>query len=103
MLFDLPNCAGCRTCEMACAFHHTEEFEPTVSSIKIVDKDGQNGFIICLFEQGDGHAIPCDRCEDLESPLCVQYCSESLGLGEILKKFQKKGYGAEAILTDRGS
>jgi len=90
MLCDLPNCAGCRTCELACSFHHTGEFNPEVSSIKITDKDDESGFIINLFEQSDGYAIPCDGCEDLELPLCVQYCSESLGLREIVDNFRKK-------------
>jgi Fe-S-cluster-containing dehydrogenase component len=90
MIFEMPACGGCRTCEMACSFHHTGEFNPTVSSIKIVEREGQDGFYVHLWEKPDGPALVCDGCKKLNVPLCTQYCCESDALAEILGQYIKK-------------
>ena len=90
MIFEMPSCGGCRTCEMACSFKHTEEFSPEISSIKILDKENEPGFLVSLVEENDGLNIACDGCKELGVPLCMQYCPESEDLRRILKEFMEK-------------
>jgi len=85
MKFYMDNCGGCRTCEMACSFKHKGEFIPSISSIKILDKEDGPGFIVLLIEESDGKSIPCDGCKDLDLPLCIQYCNKSEDLEKILR------------------
>jgi len=90
MIFEMASCGGCRTCEMACSFKHTGEFVPTISSIKIVDKDNELGFVVTLAETNNGQRLACDGCTDLDVPWCVQYCEKAEDLTEILRQFLKK-------------
>lgn len=90
MIFDMPSCGGCRTCEMACSFHHEEKFIPAISSVKILDKQNEPGFLVLLVETSDGGNIACDGCKELDVPLCMQYCKESEDLEKILKEFMEK-------------
>lgn len=90
MIFDMPSCGGCRTCEMACSFKHREEFIPAISSIQILDKKGAPGFLVFLAEDPQGQEIPCDGCKALNVPLCMQYCRKSEDLKEILDEFMRK-------------
>ena len=83
MVFDMPACGACRTCEIACSFHHTGEFKPSISSIKILSKEDGFGNRVMIIEEDDGQNKACDGCEGLEVPLCVEYCDER----EILYKF----------------
>jgi Fe-S-cluster-containing hydrogenase component 2 len=91
MIFSMPTCGGCRTCEMACSFKRTGEFTPAVSGIKILDKENEPGFIVMLIEENDGQSFVCDGCQGLEVPLCIQYCNKSEDLEKILKEFMEKG------------
>ena len=90
MKFDMPSCGGCCTCELACAFHHTGEFAPDVSSIRIIAKEGGTGCQVLLIENSEGKRIACDRCQGLEVPLCVEYCREIDDLGKILLEFEQQ-------------
>lgn len=91
MTFDMPSCGGCRTCEIACSYHHTGEFKPSVSSIKILDKkDESPGRLVLLLERYDGHSIPCDGCLGLAVPFCVEACEEKEKLQEIIQQYPKK-------------
>jgi len=90
--FDMPVCGGCRTCEMACSFHHKREFNPAVSSIKILNLEGTTPFHVWLIGKGDAPGvtgIPCDGCPDLTEPLCLQFCRKRDELKEILDEFRK--------------
>jgi Fe-S-cluster-containing hydrogenase component 2 len=87
MIFDMPTCGGCRTCEMACSFKHREEFIPSISSIKILDKKDGTGFLVFLAEGPQGQEIPCDGCKEFAVPMCMQYCPKSEDLKEILDAF----------------
>ena len=87
MKFDMPTCGGCRTCELACSFHHTGEFVPAVSSLKIIEKPEGPGYTVLLQEAGDGKSFACNRCKDLTVPLCVVYCRENDDLSKILQEF----------------
>ena len=90
MIFDMPSCGGCRTCEMACSFHHKKEFIPSLSSIKVLNKENEPGFLVSLIKETDGQSIACDGCMELDIPLCMQYCKERNDLEKILKEFMKK-------------
>ena len=61
-------CFGCRTCELACSFHHGQVFSPELSSIKVV-RDNLMG------EIGWSVDLTCDSCQGETAPLCVKYCS----------------------------
>lgn len=91
MIFDMPTCGACRTCEIACSYHHTGEFKPSASSIKILDKKDQTlGHLVLLIEYSDGRNIPCDGCKDLEEPLCMEVCQEKEKLQEVIKEYLTK-------------
>lgn len=90
MKFDMPSCGGCRTCEMVCSFRHKGAFAPSISSIKILEKEHSPGYIILLMEGGDGENIPCDGCKGLKVPFCIQFCKRREDLGKILNEFLEK-------------
>lgn len=71
--FDTRTCTGCRTCEIACSFHHSGVFQPSIASIEITGSP-KEGFKILLYTTiHDGH-MACDGCPRLENPLCVAFC-----------------------------
>ena len=90
MVFDMPSCGGCSTCELACSVHHTGEFAPAASSLRIIAKEDGHGYQVLLVNKSYEQKIACDGCEDLEIPLCMEYCKESDDLGKILKEFEEK-------------
>jgi len=90
MIFDMPSCGGCSTCELACSFHHKGEFIPSVSSIKISAKDDGHGCQVLLVVESDGQRMACDDCKDLDVPLCIEHCKESDDLGKILNELAEK-------------
>jgi len=103
MEFDMPSCGGCRTCEMACSFHHRGEFIPAASSLKILEKKEGPGYRVFLREEGDGSSFACDGCEGLDIPLCVEYCRELDDLYKILQEFEAKRTKKSAKgVQDRG-
>jgi Fe-S-cluster-containing hydrogenase component 2 len=91
MLFEMPSCGGCRTCEMACSFHHKGEFIPAISSIKILDKERVSGYDVFFAEKSDADHMACDGCRQLSVPLCMEYCTKSKDLEKILDEFLEKG------------
>jgi len=90
MKFDMPTCGGCSTCELACAFHHTGEFNPSISSLKVIAKEEGSGFEIQISEENDGKHLACDGCKNLDVPLCMEYCKEIDDLGKILQDFEQQ-------------
>ena len=60
-------CYGCRTCELACSFHHKRVFSPELSSVKVT-RNHRNG------EIGWSIDSTCDSCAGESHPLCVAYC-----------------------------
>ena len=90
MLFDMPSCGGCSTCELACSFHHTGEFDPKASSLKIVEKEDGPGYYVMLVDNKTGESMACDACKDRDIPLCVEHCRESDDLTKILFEFEQK-------------
>ncbi|MHB8773392.1 MAG: hypothetical protein ACYC7J_20570 [Syntrophales bacterium] len=87
MKFTMPSCGGCRTCELACSFHHTGEFMPAVSSLTIIEKTESPGYDVLLREEKEGKNLACNGCEGREVPLCVLYCRERDDLSQILQEF----------------
>jgi Fe-S-cluster-containing dehydrogenase component len=90
MKFNMPTCGGCRTCELGCSFKNEEEFNPSVSSIKILDKPGEPGFSVWIVEEGEGGNIACDGCKDFKVPICMEFCKERDDLEKILNEFKGK-------------
>ncbi len=60
-------CYGCRTCELACSFHHARVFSPELSSIKI-SRNNRTAKIELSIDSS------CDSCQGEAQPLCVEYC-----------------------------
>ncbi len=90
MIFEMPTCGGCRTCEIACSFRHKGEFVPSVSSIKIIEKNDVPGYVVSIAARPDGERLACDCFEKQKAPLCIEYCIKSKDLKEIFKKFNRK-------------
>jgi len=67
IFIDMEACYGCRTCELACSYHHAKVFSPELSSIK-VQRDNRTGKITWSIDS------TCDFCEGEEEPLCVKFC-----------------------------
>ena len=75
VLFETESCVGCRTCEIACSYHHRQIFSPSVSSIEIIDRPRELGFAILLHTQADNGHLACNQCHGLEEPFCIKYCN----------------------------
>ena len=91
MIFKMPECGGCRTCEIACSFKHLGRFNADISSLQVLYRDDGPGYRIRLVEAGeDKDRIPCDLCKDRAVPECLEYCHEREKLKEILDEFQNR-------------
>jgi Fe-S-cluster-containing hydrogenase component 2 len=88
MKFEMSSCGGCRTCELACSFHHTGEFVPAASSLKVLEKSEGAGYLVWLREEAEGDAYACDGCKGLDIPLCLEYCREMDDLHKIVEEFK---------------
>jgi Fe-S-cluster-containing dehydrogenase component len=86
MDFDMPTCGACRTCEIACSYHHTGEFVPSLSSIKIYEKESGEGNTVELLEEDSDLGRACDGCTDRKEPLCMEVCKEKEILGEMINQ-----------------
>ncbi len=89
MIYDMPNCGGCRTCEVSCSYHHLGIFRPIVSSIKILDKENEPGFWVKIVEENQEPDIKCDGCKGLDIPLCMQVCKDKDDLEKIIQEYIK--------------
>ena len=89
MIFNFPNCDGCKNCELACSFYHSGEFNPSNSSIKIIENKDKHkgGFLINFLENKDEFVFQCDGCLKTKESLCLQYCQESGKLKRMIYKF----------------
>jgi Fe-S-cluster-containing hydrogenase component 2 len=90
LIFEMPSCGGCQTCAIACSFKHTGEFNASVSSIKILEKEDGLGFCVHLIDMAGPNEFVCDGCADLNEPMCLQFCEKSEDLKRILQNFFKK-------------
>lgn len=71
--FDTRSCTGCATCEMACSFHHSGAFQPSISSIEVTGNP-KEGFKVSFYTTRQDGRVACDDCQGLEEPLCLTYC-----------------------------
>jgi len=62
---NIDKCVGCHTCELVCAYHHAQCYNPQYSSIRINFKDNY-GIDITVLDT-------CD-CVDHKKPLCITLC-----------------------------
>lgn len=90
MLFEMPQCGGCRTCELACGFKHTGAFSYSASSLRVIERPDSRGYTLSLEENAEGSHLACDGCRDLDTPLCVQYCREADELRKMVDEFIQK-------------
>jgi Fe-S-cluster-containing hydrogenase component 2 len=86
----MDDCGGCKTCEIACSYKLTGEFNHQISGIEIVERKDGSGYDIKLLEQPEGNRLACDGCIDREAPFCLDYCLKSTELKEIIKEFVGK-------------
>ncbi len=97
MIFDMPTCGACRTCEMACSYHHRGIFNPSMSSIKIKDKEMGKGFSVEIVGIGDETRIACDGCDGRDGPLCLVFCEEKEELEKMIKEYMVSLEGREKV------
>lgn len=64
-------CVGCRTCEIACSYHHRKVFSRKIASIKILRWEKEGKFGTVLYRQDEDGRIACDNCK-----FCLNYCPE---------------------------
>jgi len=75
MIFEMEECGGCRTCELACGYYHTKVFNPSKSSLHVINRsDNKPGFLIDIQQDNEDGIFGCDGCNDLKQPMCVMYC-----------------------------
>jgi Fe-S-cluster-containing hydrogenase component 2 len=92
MIFDMPGCGGCSTCEIACSYRHTGVFKPSLSSIKIIDKENNEpGFRVLLIGSTGEDGIACDGCKDYEEPFCIAICHKKEELEKIIREYLDAG------------
>ena len=91
--FLTDQCCGCRSCELACSYHHVGLFKPGVSSIEITDTFKPT-IRVDFYRTSDNGHIACDRCEGLAVPLCVQFCPSPCqdGLKKLLQTILGEGH-----------
>lgn len=89
MKFDMPACGACGTCEIACSYHHTGQFNPSLSSIKIHEKQSGGGYIAELLEQTGAFGQACDGCVDEKEPRCMEVWREKDFLEKMIRRMSQ--------------
>ena len=72
--FEAEKCTGCRTCELACSFHHAKAFQPGISSIVITPFKNSLNHALTFYRESADNRIACDMCKGLDKPLCLVFC-----------------------------
>ena len=68
------NCVACKTCEIACSYHHKRSFGPSIASIEIRKGQRDPSFAVSFYGCNHGNHLPCDGCQKEDEPWCVKYC-----------------------------
>lgn len=91
MDFEMKECGGCTTCEIACSYKQAQEFNHAVSSIEIIRNQDGPGYKVRLLEDSTTGRPPCDGCRELDGdPLCMRYCHKPEDLKAIIDQFAAK-------------
>jgi len=64
-------CVGCRSCEIACSYHHQKVFSRTIASIEVKRWEKVGKFGIVLHRQNEDGHLACDGCG-----FCLGFCPE---------------------------
>ncbi len=68
---DIGKCTGCKRCETACAFFHTQRVSNHLARIKVLN----------LYEIGIDSPVVCQQCEER---FCLKNCpTEALSIGSL--------------------
>jgi ferredoxin len=67
--FETEKCVGCRSCELACSYHHNKMFWPAISSIEVKRWEKTGRFSIVLHQRDENGRKACDGCG-----FCVEFC-----------------------------
>lgn len=71
---DTRFCTGCRSCELACSYHHRKIFSPSISSISVRRNTiGGRIKLMLYLKSQDGH-FRCD-CQPGEE-FCLCFCPD---------------------------
>jgi Fe-S-cluster-containing dehydrogenase component len=91
-IIETVKCVGCRSCEVACSFHHRKRFWPAVSSIEVRRREKTGRFGIVIHTQDEKGRIACDGCG-----FCIDFCTNEVRdeLAAILEKETSYRKGAK--------
>jgi Fe-S-cluster-containing dehydrogenase component len=67
-------CTGCRSCEIACVYHHRRFFSRKNASIEIKRREREGEFGIVLYRHNENGHLACDCTGGDE--FCLKYCPE---------------------------
>jgi anaerobic carbon-monoxide dehydrogenase iron sulfur subunit len=85
MIYEMPSCTGCRTCEMTCSFKRWGEFRPKSAAIQIYEKEVGLGYQIQLIAEDEKRGVFCSGCGE-----CVEGCPAGNDLKQTISRFLKK-------------
>ena len=75
---DVSRCTACRTCEIACSFHHRKCFDPEIASLSVRSAREWPKVTVRVYNASSpferGKHLDCDGCPDESIPLCQKYC-----------------------------
>ena len=75
---DVSKCIGCRTCQIACSFHHKKVFDPGIASLEVRETREWPKVSITLYRdlarRNMGNHLACDDCAGESIALCAKYC-----------------------------
>jgi len=89
---DNNKCTGCRTCEIACSYHHKKVFNPKIASLEVQRNEVDGTMSVMLYRQLPQEIkrlrLPCDACIGEPEPFCVKYCPTGAITVKPSKRYQ---------------
>lgn len=78
IVVDNEKCTGCKTCQIACSFHHKKVFNPKIASLEVRRDEEDGTMYVMLYQELNQQAkatkLACDACIGEPEPFCVKYC-----------------------------